>query len=82
VPGIRFAIVAVVPVPAIEPGLMIHVPVAGNPFNTTLPYGAEHEDGWVIVPTTGASGPAGGSLITTPVDGRDIHPASLVTLKL
>ena len=26
-----------VPVPAIAPGLIVHVPVAGRPFNTTLP---------------------------------------------
>ena len=26
-----------VPVPVIAPGLMVHVPVAGKPFNTTLP---------------------------------------------
>ena len=39
-----------VPVPAIAPGLIVHVPVAGRPFNTTLPVGAAHEAGWVIVP--------------------------------
>jgi hypothetical protein len=37
--------VAVVPVPAIAPGLMIHVPVAGRPFNTTLPNVAIQEEG-------------------------------------
>ena len=35
----------VVPVPAIAPGLIVHVPVAGRPFNTTLPVGAAHEAG-------------------------------------
>jgi len=63
-PGIRFAIVVVVPVPAIEPGLITHVPVAGRPLNTTLPYEAEHEAGWVIAPIIGASTP-GASFITT-----------------
>ena len=28
-------IVVVVPVPAIAPGLIVQVPVAGRPFNTT-----------------------------------------------
>ena len=74
--------VVVVPVPAIEPGLITHVPAAGSPLRATLPVGAAHEEGCVIVPTIGANGPAGTSLITTSVEGRDIHPASLVTLKL
>ena len=43
-PGLRFKVV-VAPVPAIEPGLMVHVPVAGKPFNTTLPVGAAHDAG-------------------------------------
>ena len=74
-------IVVEVPVPAIEPGLMVHTPVAGRPLNTTLPVGTAQDEGWVIVPTIGANGPAGGSLITTSVEGRDIHPAVVVTLK-
>ena len=72
----------VVPVPVIEPGLIIHVPVAGKPFNTTLPAGDAHEAGCVTVPTIGAVGATGGALITTSVDGFDIHPAAAVTLKL
>ena len=74
--------VVVEPVPAIDPGLITHVPVAGSPLRTTLPVGAAHEEGWVIVPTIGANGPAGASFITTSVEGRDIHPASLVMLNL
>jgi hypothetical protein len=35
----------VVPVPAIEPGFKVHVPVAGRPVNTTLPVASEHEAG-------------------------------------
>jgi hypothetical protein len=38
-------IVVVAPVPAIDPGLRVHVPVAGRPFNTTLPVGVAHEEG-------------------------------------
>ncbi len=74
-------IVAVVPVPAIEPGLIVHTPVSGSPVNSTLPVGVEHETGWVIVLITGASGPPGASLITTSVEGNDIHPAEVVILK-
>ena len=74
--------VVVDPVPAIDPGLMVHVPVAGRPFNTTLPVGSEQEEGWVIVPTIGANGPPGESFITTSVEGRDIQPAEVVMLKL
>jgi hypothetical protein len=79
VPGLRFAIVVVAPVPAIDPGLIVHVPVAGSPFNTTLPVGAEHEAGWVITPIIGAVGATGAALITTVEDASEIHPASLVT---
>lgn len=80
-PGTRFEIVVVVPVPVVPPGFIVHTPVAGRPLNATLPVGAEHEAGWVIVPIIGASTP-GASLITTSAEGRDIHPASLVMLKL
>jgi hypothetical protein len=45
VPGLRFVRVVVVPVPAIDPGLIVHVPVAGRPFNTILPVGTAHEAG-------------------------------------
>ena len=82
VPGLRFDIVTLVPVPAIAPGLMIHVPVAGSPFNTTLPNVDIHEEGCVTVPIIGGVGAAGAGLITTLADSTDIHPASLVTLKL
>lgn len=59
VPGIRFEIVEVVPVPDIAPGLIVHVPVAGKPVNTTLPVVAEHDVGCVIAPKTGAVGAVG-----------------------
>ena len=78
----RFEIVTLVPVPAIAPGLIVHIPVAGRPFNTTLPVVAVHEEGCVIVPIIGAVGAAGAGLMTTLADSTDIHPASLVTLKL
>ena len=74
--------VVLVPVPVIAPGLIVHVPVEGNPFNTTLPVGDAHEEGWETVPTIGAVGAPGAELITTAADGLEIHPAAAVTLKL
>jgi hypothetical protein len=82
VPGVRFEMVTLVPVPAIDPGLITHVPVEGRPFNTTLPVVAIHEEGWVIVPIIGAGGAEGTALMTTLADSTDIQPASLVTLKV
>ena len=66
-----------VPDPVIAPGLIVHVPVAGRPFSTTLPVVAEHDDGCVIVPTIGAVGAVGASFMTISADAFDIHPGSL-----
>ena len=77
VPGIRFEMFVLAPVPVIDPGLIVHVPDAGRPFNTTLPVVAEHEEGCVMVPTTGAVGATGAGLITISADACDIHPGSL-----
>jgi hypothetical protein len=66
------------PVPAIEPGLRVHVP-AGRPVNTTLPVGAEQEEGCVIALIIGADGATGAAFITTVAEANEIHPASLVT---
>jgi hypothetical protein len=74
--------VAVVPVPAIDPGLITHVPVAGRPLKSTLPVGTAHEEGCVIVPAIGAGGAPGAGFITTSAVGGEVHPASLVMLKL
>jgi len=74
--------VVLVPLPVNAPGLMVHVPAAGRPFNTTLPVVAEHDTGWVMVPITGAVGAVGGSFITTSDDAFDIHPGSLQIVKL
>ena len=82
VPGTRFVIVVVVPVPVIPPGMIVQFPVAGRPLNTTLPVVAEHEAGCVIVPTIGAVGAGGATCIITSPDAPDMHPASLVTSKL
>ena len=74
--------VVVAPVPVIAMGLMVHVPVAGRPLNTTLPVVDIHEEGCVIVPTIGAVGAEGATCMITSADGTDIHPAALVTSKL
>ena len=57
VPVVRPEIVVLVPVPEIDPGLMVQFP-AGKPLNITLPVGRAHV-GCVIVPTVGAAGVAG-----------------------
>ena len=74
--------VVVEPLPAIDPGLITHVPVAGSPLKSTLPVGAAHEEGCVIVPIIGAGGAPGAAFITTSAVAGDVHPASLVTVKL
>jgi hypothetical protein len=75
-------IVVVVPVPATDPGLIVQTPVAGRPLKTTLPVDATHEAGCVIKPIVGAGGAGGGGFITTLVVAEEVHPASLVTVKL
>jgi hypothetical protein len=59
VPAGRPEIVELVPVPVVitPPGdrFNVQVPVAGNPFKTTLPVATEHV-GCVILPTRGADG--------------------------
>lgn len=82
VPGSRSVIVAVVPVPAIAPGLMVQTPVAGRPVSTTVPVEAAHDEGWVIEPTIGAAGAEGGGFMTISADACEIQPGAPVTLKL
>ena len=72
----------VVPVPDTDPGLIVQIPVAGNPLRVTLPVSAVHVDGWVIAPILGVAGVPGGEIITTSVEGREMQPALLVMLKL
>lgn len=80
VPAESPVIVVVRVLPAIPPGLIVQFP-AGRPESATLPVATAHV-AWVIVPTTGAGGAPGGELRTTFPDKRDVHPASLVTVKL
>ena len=65
----------------VPPGdlVRVHVPVAGNPFRTTLPV-ATLQVGWVIVPRIGADGVAACVLITTLAEAWEIHPEALVTV--
>jgi hypothetical protein len=37
--------VVLVPIPAIDPGLIVHTPVAGRLLSTTLPVGDAQEEG-------------------------------------
>ena len=74
--------VVVVPVPVVvtAPGVLVkvHVPVAGKPFNTTLPV-ATVQPGWVTVPIDGADG-VDVEVISTLADAAEVHPAALVTV--
>jgi hypothetical protein len=61
--------------------LIVHVPVAGNPLNATLPV-PTLQVGWVIVPTVGAIGEEGAAVIITFADPEEVQPEALVTVKL
>ena len=43
------------PVPVIAPGLIVQIPVAGNPVSITLPVAVE-QVGWVMAPIAGGAG--------------------------
>ena len=74
--------VVVPPVPVIPPGLIVQVPVAGSPLNTTDPVGTVHV-GCVTAPGIGAVGVVGCGLINTSSDGCEVHPVvASVTEKL
>ena len=81
----RPEIVVLVPVPdvVVLPGVLVivQVPDEGKPLKITLPVPIA-QDGWVIVPTTGAVGVTGCVLITTLADAVEIHPEELVTVKV
>ena len=83
VPATSPAIVEFVPVPVevVPPGFLVnvHVPVAGSPLNSTLPVATE-QVGCVIVPTVGADGVAGCTLMTMLVVAKDVHPSAFVTV--
>ena len=68
----------VVPVPTevMVPGyrVSVHVPLAGNPFISTLPV-EEKQVGGVIAPTIGADGISACAVIMMLPDEGEIHPA-------
>jgi hypothetical protein len=85
VPDGNAVIVELTPVPEMvtPPGFLVsvHVPVAGNPLNTTPPVEIAHV-GWVIEPTTGAVGADGAGAITASADAGEVHPSALVTINV
>ena len=73
--------VVVVPLPAIEPGLMVQLP-DGSPLHATLPVAKAHV-GWVMVPTIGADGIDGWASMTTFPDATEVQVVvPSVTVKL
>ena len=69
------------PVEVVPLGVLVkvQVPVAGNPFKTTLPVATAHV-GCVMIPTVGAEGDDGCVLITILDDSGETQPAVLVTV--
>ena len=65
------------------PGLRVtvHVPEEGKPVRVTLPVAAV-QVGWTGTPAAGADGVAGCGMITTGSEAGDVHPLSLVTVKV
>ena len=74
-------VVVPVPVEVTAPGVLVsvHIPVAGNPFNTTLPVATAHV-GCVIVPIAGVVGVPGCAVIVIIADEGEVHPEALVTV--
>ena len=78
VPDAKPDMVLLEPLPEIDPGFIVQIPV-GRPFISTLPL-ADAQFGCVINPMPGADGVTGCELITTSADIPEIHPAAFVTL--
>jgi hypothetical protein len=68
-------------VEVVPPGVLVsvQVPDEGSPFNITLPVATLHV-GCVIVPTVGAVGAPGWTLITTLADDVETQPVAFVTV--
>lgn len=71
------------PVVLIPPGFRVTVqsPEEGRPFRVTLPV-ATSQSGCIVSPIDGAAGTSGGVLMFTLEEVGDVHPASLVTVKV
>jgi len=80
VPADKLVRVLLLPVPVIEPGLIVQFP-AGKLFKTTLPVETV-QLGCAITPGMGAEGVTGGALITMLPVGNEVHPRALVTVKV
>ena len=80
VPVVRPEIVVLVPVPVIDPGLMVHVPDEGRPFRITLPVATEHV-GCTTAPGIGVPGVAGAATIVAGV-ATELHPPALLIMTL
>lgn len=84
-PGFRPLIVTDVPVElsVTLPGnrVSVQVPVAGNPFSTTLPVGRS-QVGWVTVPGTGGVGVDGWGSKVISCEGGEVHPSEFVTVNV
>jgi hypothetical protein len=86
VPGLRSSMAVVVPVPVdvIAPGFLVsfHVPDAGKPLSSTVPFVVPPQEGCVMASTIGAVGAEGTLLSVTFCDVVDKHPVALATVKL
>jgi hypothetical protein len=80
VPAPRDEMFVLLVLPVIDPGLIVQSP-AGKPSNTTFPV-ATLQVGCVIAPGTGAAGVSGCVLIITSSEEFEVHPETLVTVKL
>lgn len=76
--------VVFIPAPvSVAPGFLdkVHIPVAGNPDNETVPVGVS-QVGWIIFPTIGADGVSGAALIVIFAVGDEVQPTAFETVKL
>lgn len=85
VPCGRPEIVVLEPEPVVftAPGdlIIVQLPVIGSPFITTLPVGTAHV-GCVTVPIIGVEGLGDWEFIVTEVEGSEVQPAELETVKV
>jgi hypothetical protein len=61
------------------PGLIVHVPDDGNPFNSTVPV-AMAQEGWTVTEAIGAEGAPGATSIVTIIE--EAQPLAFLTDKV
>ena len=76
-PSAKPEIFLLVPLPAIEPGLIVQLP-EGNPVKITLPV-ATVQVGCVMAPAVGLAGVSGCKSIVLSAEAGEVHPTVLVT---